>query len=592
MEEKRFKPGKTGEISAGPRIMRQLLRTPMFKDLAALSVDAKDPESARELARTLLWEDAAFSFGMLGGLPQDINILLAFLDEIGIQLHHVPPELLQQFVTEMAAKIDREALKALPETYAPLLKTLIWEDAERRQNIKTGGFEALNALMYMLADFLNAASMRREEMQELSPEGFHPDPQALAAGITSLFRWMGAAAGKDEASISAWQEKTTDVLQETMQTMDFGVIRDTLTRRAKTNYPVIESAIGTIVTDPVIFANVLTALPPVINNLLKGIAHGIAEIDFPPEILASAIFNLIDNLEVKEIGKLVNGLSRFINGLHEGSSVLGGDEPRFRAVFQNLVQEIVREIDETQIMDAFTALSEDLEIMIPVITDAILERPELLQKGAPVLISAFNALMQGSGYLVAKLGQLPEDFYQQIYLEWTKNLDFKETGLLVTAVIRLVNQVLVPHPDIIEKTLSSVYRTVDKKELGTLAQTMVAQSVAFLEKESIWDLLSPEEAGKMVNSILRAYNRNPRMYTENSQEALAIFAAQIDQQEVSDAILNTSNQISVALSANPPLSKSIMKSLYALVRGLIKGTLRKNSGKKVKGGTVSGGHST
>lgn len=590
MEEKKIEPGKPGEISAGPRIMKQLFRTPMFKDLAALSVDAKDPESARELAKTLLWEDAAFSFGMLGGLPQDINIFLAFLDEIGIQLHHVPPELLKQFVTEMSVKIDRETLKALPETYAPLLKTLIWEDPERRQNIRAGAFEALNALMYMLADFLNAASSRVEEMEGLSPEGFHPDPRALAASITSFFRWMGAA-GKDEASIPARQEKMIDVLQETMQAMDFGVIRDALTRRAKTNYPAIESAIGTIVTDPVIFANVLTALPPIVNNLLKGIAHGVTEIDFPPEILASAIFNLIDNLEAREIGKLVNGLSRFINGLHEGSLVLGGDEPSFRPVFQNLVQEIVGEIDETVFMDALTALSEDLEIMIPVIADVILERPEMLQKGVPVFVAAFNALMQGSSYLVTKMGQLPEEFYQQIYLEWMENVDFKETGLLLTAVVRLVNQVLVPHPDIVGETLSSVYRMVDKRELGTLIQTIIAQTVAFLEKESIWDLLPPEEAGKMVNSVLKAYNRNPRMYTEDSQESLAVFAAQIDQQDVSEAILNTSNQISDALSANPPLAKSIMKSLYAMVRGLIKGSFRKNRSKEVKGGAVAGGHS-
>ncbi|NLZ28650.1 MAG: hypothetical protein GX887_06775 [Firmicutes bacterium] len=591
MEEKKIEPGKPGEISAGPRIMKQLLRTPMFKDLAALSIDAKDPESARELAKTLLWEDAAFSFGMLGGLPQDINIFLAFLDEIGIQLHHVPPELLKQFVTEFSVKIDRGVLRALPETYAPLLKTLIWEDPERRQNIKAGSFEALNALMYMLADFMNAASTRVEEMEELSPEGFYPDPQALAAGITSFFRWMGTAAGKDEASISARQEKMIDVLQETMQAMDFGVIRDALTRRAKTNYPAIESAIGTIVTDPVIFANVLTALPPIINNLLKGIAHGVAEIDFPPEILASAIFNMIDNLEAREIGKLVNGLSHFICGLHEGSLVLGGDEPSFRPVFQNLVQKIVGEIDETVFMDALTALSEDLEIMIPVITDVILERPEILQKGVPVFISAFNALMQGSSYLVTKLGQLPEEFYQQIYLEWMENVDFKETGQLLTAVIRLVNQVLLPHPDIVGETLSSIYRTVDKRELGTLIQTIISQSVAFLEKESIWDLLPPDEAGEMVNSVLRAYNQNPRMYTGDSQESLAVFTAQIDQQDVSEAILNTSNQISDALSANPPLAKSIMKSLYALVRGLIKGSFRRNRGKEVKGGAVTGGHS-
>ncbi len=99
----------------------------------------------------------------------------------------------------------------------------------------------------------------------------------------------------------------------------------------------------------------------------------------------------MDSLEAEEIGKLINGLCRFICHVHEGSLVLGGDEPRFRPVFQNLMERVIIGIDETMAADALLALFEDVEVIIPVVADVILERPELLQKGVPVLISGFNA---------------------------------------------------------------------------------------------------------------------------------------------------------------------------------------------------------
>ncbi len=580
MEEKKSKAEETGETDAGPRIMRQLLKTPMFKDLATLAIHDWAPETPRELAKTLIWEDSAFSFGLLRGLPRKINFLIVFLDELGMQLQNIPPDLLHQFITEMAVNIDKEAIKALPGAYTPVLDALIWEDPERRRHIREGAVESLNALMRMLAGFLSAANMRLDGTGESSMEDLYPDPQALGELITFLFRWMGTAAGKDEETIRARREKKIRILQETMQATDFGVIRDALTRRAETFYPVTKSIIGTMVTDPIIFANLLNILPPLLNNLLKGISHGVAEIDFPPEILASAIFNFMDSLEAEEIGKLINGLCRFICHVHEGSLVLGGDEPRFRPVFQNLMERVIIGIDETMAADALLALFEDVEVIIPVVADVILERPELLQKGAPVLISGFNALMRGFSYLVTKLNRLPQESYQQLNLEWMEKADFKEAGVLITALVRLLNQVLSPHPDLIEKTLSSVYRAVDKKELGTLIQTLVTQGISFFKNESLWELLPPDEAGKMFNSMLMAYNHNLGMFTEKSRESLSIFMAQIDQHEVSNAILNTSNRISDALSANPQLAQSVMKSIYAVVRGVLKGAYRnKNKGK-------------
>ncbi len=94
------------EAAAGPEVIKELLRTPLFKDLLTLSLRDAFSGVPRELAKTLLWEDAPFSLGLLGNLPKMMGFFLALLDELGRQLQNVPPEMLREFASQMMKNLE------------------------------------------------------------------------------------------------------------------------------------------------------------------------------------------------------------------------------------------------------------------------------------------------------------------------------------------------------------------------------------------------------------------------------------------------------------------------------------------------------
>lgn len=563
------------ETSAGPRVMKQLLRTPAFKDLLTLSMSDADPADTRELVKTLLWEDSAVSFSFMGSLPRDVNFLIVFLDEMGRQLQNLPPEMLREFVTQMAENLDKETLKSLPGAYTPLLNTLVWEDPATRQHIRDGALESLNAMMRVFAgamDNLPQTKIREEEKGEQADESVELDPEALGELINSLFKWMGSVAGEDPETIRASQEKKKKFIREAMQSTDFGVMRSAIAKRAETNYPLTETMVTTMVSDPIIFANVINIIPPLINNLLKGTSAAISSLEFPPEILASAVFNLMDDLEAEEIGSIINGLCGFIGELHEGNLVLGRDEPRFRPVLQNFMDKCFNGLDEETVADAVVALFEDTEVILAVFADVMVKKPELLKKGISAFITGFNAQLRGAVYLADSLGNLSPDLYQHLGNELEEKAEFKEAGVLINALAKIANRVLDENPALLENALASVYRSVDKEETGQLCRKVLQQGYAFARKENLL-AVNPEEAGRLTNSLLASYNRHMISDPQKVHNSLAAYLEQLDYEELSLAIVNTSNHFTRALETNPRLSKFIVKSVFTFVSGLIKGSL-------------------
>ncbi len=560
------------ETGVGLRVMKQLLRTPAFKDLLVLSMNDSNPENPRELAKSLLWEDAGLSFSLMGSLPRELNFIIVFLDELAQQLQNVPPEMLRDFVSQMGGNLNKEALKALPRAYAPLVDTLIWEDPQSRKHIRDGAVETMNALMGVFADVLQAPVKKDYQEGDVPEVPVELDPEVLGNLINSLFKWMGTAAGKDPETIRASQEKKIKFLQKAIKTADFGVIRSNITKRGEANYPVSEALVTTMVSDPIIFANVINILPPLVNNLLKGTSASISNLDFPPEILASAVFNLLDDLKAEEIGVIANGLCLFVSDLHEGNMVLGRDEPRFRPVLQNFLQKIFNNLDEAAVADALLALLEDTEVIITVLADVIVEKPELLEKGFSAVVRGFNAQFRGFVHFAEKLSQLSPDLYRHFGRELEENTDFKELGALINALTKLANQVLAENPALLETALSSLYNSVDKEEIWALVQKAVQQGYAFVTKENLFDI-KPEEAGRMINTSLASYNRKMARDPQKLQETMSLYLEQLDYEELSLAVLNTSNNFKLALETNPRLSRFIIKSVLSFVSGLVKGSL-------------------
>jgi len=98
-----------GLVDAADRILRELIRTPKFKEGIIILLNSIDPPAARRLVRTLFWQDPGLLMSILGGLPSLINVGSEALAEVANQMSSMPPPLLQDLLGRVVAGIDGAA---------------------------------------------------------------------------------------------------------------------------------------------------------------------------------------------------------------------------------------------------------------------------------------------------------------------------------------------------------------------------------------------------------------------------------------------------------------------------------------------------
>lgn len=568
-DRKGLEPTGSEATGAAPRIVRELLRTPLFKDLiiTSLNDEGSDP---RELVRTLVWEDSGFTLGVLGKLPQGIGFLAAFLDELAIQLQNVPPEILREFVFLLGENIDKEAIASLPQSFAPLLDTLLWEDPESRTRLKEGVFEAVSALLRLATGVLERSGPDEPGAAEAVP--VFPDSEALGELITALFRWLGKAVGTDEASIQLIREKKISFTKEVLETADFGVIRQALADRHQANRPVTENLISLLISDPVRFASLFKMLSTLLNWLFNILGTALASLEYPGEILASAVLNLIGDLETAEVSNLLNSACLLIKRLHEGSLILGGEEPLFRPVFRNFLEGVLDDLDESTVAAALQALLEDSEVIISVSTDLLLQKPELLKELFPALLLGISALERGVIYVFNQINQLPPEACRCLGKEIEEKVDFREIGALLNALTATVNRILSENPELLETILSRVYRSVDHGEITSLGKTLLAQGLAFARKEELLSI-TPERAGEAVNVLLGLLNRELGRDPQTLQKTVNSYLAQVNYEQLDTAVASTAALLMGSMEAIPQFAEFVMKWLFEIIRAVLRTAL-------------------
>jgi hypothetical protein len=98
-----------GLIDAVDRIMRELIRTPKFKEAVIILLNSIDPPAVRGLVRTLFWQDPGLLMSVMGSLPALINTGAEALAEVAAQMNSMPGPLLQDFLDRVVAGIDGTA---------------------------------------------------------------------------------------------------------------------------------------------------------------------------------------------------------------------------------------------------------------------------------------------------------------------------------------------------------------------------------------------------------------------------------------------------------------------------------------------------
>lgn len=95
-----------GLVDAADRILRELIRTPKFKETVIILLRAVDPPAARGLVRTLFWQDPGLLLSLLGTMPAFINVGSEALAEVAKQMNSMPPPLLRDILDRIVSGID------------------------------------------------------------------------------------------------------------------------------------------------------------------------------------------------------------------------------------------------------------------------------------------------------------------------------------------------------------------------------------------------------------------------------------------------------------------------------------------------------
>lgn len=112
-----------GIIDAANRIAKVLLQRPAFKENVRSVLNAVDPDSARELARTIVWEDPEIVLSLMGAVPSLANSVIRFLDEIILQVREkFPPELLHEFLEAIIGEFDEEAIQSMRDNISTMVQ--------------------------------------------------------------------------------------------------------------------------------------------------------------------------------------------------------------------------------------------------------------------------------------------------------------------------------------------------------------------------------------------------------------------------------------------------------------------------------------
>ncbi len=189
MQEKRTVPGLS------ERIAREIIATPVLKELILMRMKDIDAETAPGLVRTLLWGDPGISMSLFGALPDAVNWLLEMLLELGRQLNGLPEPLLKDMLGQVGAGIDGERLKQLPAVYGQLARRLVIGEGKTPEEARAAVIAAVNTALTGLDRLTAQMDTRRADIaRSLAGDVRALDTAALGRSLRRVGQLAAAAA--------------------------------------------------------------------------------------------------------------------------------------------------------------------------------------------------------------------------------------------------------------------------------------------------------------------------------------------------------------------------------------------------------------
>jgi len=391
----------------------------------------------------------------------------------------------------------------------------------------------------------------------------------------------------NEENPAVFAEGKMEFYNQLLQSLDSGVLRKGIVAYADSQTLMMEELVDRIIPDAVFLANVMGIIPPLVNDVLRLLARAFSSLEMPPEILASAVFNILSDVDTEHLGGVVNGLTAAVKDLHEGNLLLGRDEPRFKAVFTRFAEDLLAHVDKEQAALAMVALAEDTETMLAASGDLLYRDPDLLNLLAAAAIASTHAVMRGATDALTRLAQLPDDTVSLLATEIAESLEPQNAAKLLNAFLAFRLRLLENRPDIPSGFLEDFTAALDSDLLWRVALRVSASllqvNLGEIEKSAT------NNKGLMAAMGIAAYNqaldRNPQAVKEGMSQALE----GVDARELERAVRRSLVPAAEAVAERPDLMRAFVgptaSALWVMFKGMLKnlGALLKK-GREIRGG--------
>lgn len=357
---------------------------------------------------------------------------------------------------------------------------------------------------------------------------------------------------------------------------DFGKGREALTAALDYFTATTVHSIEVMMENPVVVANIVGIVPPLVNSLMKIVSVALEKTNLPPEILASALFNTMSALDAEELGRLLTTASKMAIDLHAGNYILGGEEPRFRAVFSDFMKRVLDNVDYEAATGATVALAEDLEVMAGVMVELVARDPEMV-----VLSTRMGARLQGViarvlSSSLAEMAAWPDELLVRVGEEMAA-ADTVELGRAIDSAVTLAIRMRENNPDLHKRLLAGALQGVNTERLELCVSAAATDlKEALLENQGIRQALEPEEMGRRINEALVRFNSSPVSRPGAISDYVVRLLAVVDTGELDRAARTVSHGMMDAVLATKERVRMLLKlgasNLWRAIR-LVAGAL-------------------
>ncbi|MBU4490821.1 MAG: hypothetical protein KKE79_09345 [Actinobacteria bacterium] len=372
-------------------------------------------------------------------------------------------------------------------------------------------------------------------------------------------------------------------LEAAFSTTDFGKLREAVTALLDYAVAVAEKSIELSTVNPIIIANIVGMLPPLVNSLIKVVSSALKNVDLPSEILASTLFNLLLSVDTAELGSALNSLAGLLKVVHDGNKVLGRDQCMSHAVFLQFADSLLQSLDVSEVSGAIVALCEEAHVMVGATAEILVREPGLLLLLSSTGVSAMNIFHRALATAFNELGKTPEEEMKNIGDEVRERFDTGEVGNMANAVLALTERFRNANPELGRELMLGFAGSVDGELASSAVRDLSADFLEVVRRDpAIGRALEPEEMGRRMNEVLFAFNRTFSDGPLGISRYVSRMLAVVDTHELETAVLNFTQGLTDAVMASTGKGLALLRPLAAVawrvVVSLGRGLFEKLSG--------------